>query len=72
MEHLGRQRRAGGAYVVEQGDDIARELQAMSSQSDVEAELAALKAGGGQGAIGGGNGAAAQLESEPHKEEGQA
>jgi phage shock protein A len=27
------------------GDDIARELEAMSSQSDVEAELAALKAG---------------------------
>jgi phage shock protein A len=28
-----------------QGDDIARELEAMSSQNDVEAELAALKAG---------------------------
>ena len=28
-----------------QGDDIARELEAMSSQSDVESELAALKAG---------------------------
>jgi phage shock protein A len=27
------------------GDDIARELEAMSSQSDVESELAALKAG---------------------------
>jgi phage shock protein A len=27
------------------GDDISRELQAMSSQSDVETELAALKAG---------------------------
>jgi len=35
------------------GDDIARELQAMSSQNDVEAELAALKAGnsGQQGAL---------------------
>jgi phage shock protein A len=30
---------------VGQGDDIARELEAMSSQADVEAELAALKAG---------------------------
>ena len=28
------------------GDDIARELDAMSSQADVEAELAALKSGG--------------------------
>jgi phage shock protein A len=28
------------------GDDIARELDAMSSQADVEAELAALKGGG--------------------------
>jgi phage shock protein A len=27
------------------GDDISRELDAMSSQSDVESELAALKAG---------------------------
>jgi phage shock protein A len=60
------------ASALGQGDDIARELQAMSSQSDVEAELAALKSGSGQGAIGGGNGAAAQLEAEPHKEEGQA
>jgi phage shock protein A len=30
------------------GDDISRELQAMSSQSDVETELAALKAGSTQ------------------------
>jgi phage shock protein A len=68
-----------------QGDDIARELQAMSSQSDVEAELAALKAGtqgsGGQGAIE--PGAQGALESgspaastqgeaqQPKKEEGQ-
>ncbi|MGN6780747.1 MAG: PspA/IM30 family protein, partial [Marmoricola sp.] len=27
------------------GDDISRELEAMSSQADVESELAALKAG---------------------------
>ncbi|MDF1602712.1 PspA/IM30 family protein [Nocardioides sp. YIM 152315] len=31
------------------GDDIARELDALSSQTDVEAELAALKAGGSSG-----------------------
>ncbi len=31
-----------------QGDDIARELEAMSSQSDVESELQALKAASGQ------------------------
>jgi phage shock protein A len=57
---------------VGQGDDIARELEAMSSDSDVEAELAALKAGGGQGAIDSGANAPAQLEAEPQKEEGQA
>ncbi len=33
------------ASALGQGDDIARELQALSSQSDVESELAALKAG---------------------------
>jgi phage shock protein A len=33
------------ASSVNRGDDISRELEAMSSQSDVEAELAALKAG---------------------------
>jgi phage shock protein A len=33
------------ASSLNQGDDIARELEAMSSQSDVEAELAKLKAG---------------------------
>ena len=32
-------------------DDIARELDAMSSQADVEAQLAALKAGQGPQAI---------------------
>ena len=34
------------ATAVNRGDDIARELDALSSQSDVEAELAALKSGG--------------------------
>jgi phage shock protein A len=33
------------ASAIGQGDDIARELESLSSQSDVEAELAALKAG---------------------------
>lgn len=33
------------------GDDISRELQAMSSQADVEAELAALRGAGGAPAI---------------------
>jgi phage shock protein A len=35
------------ATSLNQGDDIARELEAMSSQSDVEAELARLKGGAG-------------------------
>jgi len=34
------------------GDDIARELEAMSKDSDVESELAALKAGSQPGALG--------------------
>ena len=34
------------ATAINRGDDIGRELDALSSQSDVEAELAALKAGG--------------------------
>lgn len=38
------------------GDDIARELEAMSSQSDVESELQALKAASGQGELGPGEG----------------
>ena len=33
------------ASAINRGDDISRELEAMSSQSDVESELAALKAG---------------------------
>src|SRR4051794_19953945 len=39
------------ASSINRGDDISRELEAMSSQADVEAELAALK-GGSPGAIG--------------------
>ena len=33
------------ASSLNRGDDISRELEAMSSQADVEAELAALKGG---------------------------
>lgn len=57
------------------GDDISRELDAMSSQNDVEAELAALKAGSAGSrpeALESGEGAATQGETERQKEEGQA
>jgi phage shock protein A len=59
---------------VGQGDDIARELDAMSSTSDVEAELAALKAGSSPDALEAGRESTpqAQLQAEPKKEEGQA
>jgi phage shock protein A len=56
------------------GDDIARELEAMSSQSDVEAELAALKGGSSTQAIGPGEGAAGTTTSEAQarpEQEGQ-
>jgi phage shock protein A len=57
------------------GDDIARELEAMSKDSDVESELAALKAGSSQppSALESGQGApAAAQEEQQKKEEGQA
>jgi phage shock protein A len=56
------------------GDDIARELEAMSKDSDVEAELAALKAGNASqtGAIESGPSQTATPQEEPRKEEGQA
>jgi phage shock protein A len=63
------------ASSLRQGDDIARELDAMSKESDVEAELAALKAGGTPqpGALEAGEPApAAQHQQEREKEEGQA
>jgi phage shock protein A len=64
------------ASSLSQGDDIARELDAMSSQSDVEAELAALKSGTSSarpGALEAGDSAPeAQLQAERQKEEGQA
>jgi phage shock protein A len=63
------------ASAIGQGDDIARELEAMSKDSDVEAELAALKAGSApsQGAIEAGDTTpAASVQEERQKEEGQA
>ena len=68
------------ASSLNRGDDISRELEAMSSHSDVEAELAALKAGtaGGAGAQQalepGDSTPPAQVEAaeEPRKEEGTA
>ena len=49
------------------GDDISRELDAMSSQSDVEAELARLKAGSSPEAIESGQDGGDILQSEPQK-----
>ena len=61
------------ASQVSGGDDIARELAAMSSQSDVEAELAALKAGTtNQGALESGNVTPSAEETAPTHEEGTA
>ncbi|HSJ20615.1 MAG TPA: PspA/IM30 family protein, partial [Nocardioidaceae bacterium] len=63
------------ASAIGQGDDIARELEAMSKDSDVEAELAALKSGSSQpqSAIEAGEPApAAATQEERQKEEGQA
>src|SRR3954451_10117393 len=53
------------ASSLNQGDDIARELEAMSSQSDVEAELAKLKAGHQPEAIETGQEGGEILEAEP-------
>ena len=57
------------------GDDIARELEAMSKDSDVESELAALKAGASPTPTAleaGDTTPAAALQEERRKEEGQA
>jgi phage shock protein A len=53
------------ASAVNNGDDISRELEAMSSQSEVEAELARLKSGGPTPAIEGGDSSSGILESDP-------
>ena len=65
------------ASSINRGDDISRELEAMSSQSDVESELAALKASSAPQALEQSDSTPpAQVEatpvSEPRKEEGQA
>src|SRR5512139_3249759 len=62
------------ATAIGHGDDIARELEAMSKDSDVEAELAALKAGSAppQSAIEAGDATpAASVQEEAQKEGGQ-
>jgi phage shock protein A len=58
------------ASSLNRGDDISRELEAMSSQSDVESELAALKAGvsgpaGGQALEPGDSASPAEVEAAP-------
>ncbi|MEO5709713.1 MAG: PspA/IM30 family protein [Nocardioidaceae bacterium] len=68
------------ASSINRGDDISRELEAMSSHSDVESELAALKAGSPQALEQADTAPPAQVEaapvaepvSEPRKEEGPA
>jgi phage shock protein A len=52
-----------------QGDDIARELEAMSSHSDIESELAALKAKAAPQSIEGGDTPPAELTSEAQKQQ---
>src|SRR5512139_1642286 len=62
------------ASAIGHGDDIARELEAMSKDSDVESELAALKAGSAQpqSALEGGDTTpAASVQEEAQKEGGQ-
>ncbi len=61
------------ASSMNRGDDISRELDAMSSQSDVESELAALKAGTPQPALDAADSTPpAQVEAgEPRTEEGR-
>ena len=54
------------------GDDISRELEAMSSQSEVEAELARLKSGSAPAAIEGGQAGDDVLQGEPQTQSSQA
>jgi phage shock protein A len=58
------------ASSLNKGDDITRELEAMSSQSEVETELARLKGGSTPAAIEGGEGEI--LETEPQTQSSQA
>ena len=62
------------ASAIGQGDDIARELESLSSASDVESELAALKAGSApaqQSIEAGDITPAAEPVAEEQKEQGQ-
>ncbi len=52
------------------GDDISRELDAMSSEADVEAELAALKGSSPQALDAGGSQATPELDAEDQVEKG--
>jgi phage shock protein A len=61
------------ASSINQGDDITRELESMSSQADVEAELAALKGSAPAAIDSAEEGAAApaaptELESKPEQQ----
>jgi phage shock protein A len=58
------------ASSLNQGDDIARELEAMSSQSEVEAELARLKGGSTPAAIEGAEDGGDILKAEPEAQAG--
>jgi phage shock protein A len=57
------------ASALNKGDDISRELEAMSSQSDVDAELARLKAGKAPEAIEGGQDGGDIVAAEPDRTE---
>jgi phage shock protein A len=58
------------ASAINSGDDITRELDAMSSEADVEAELARLKAGSQPQAIEAAEDGGDILEAEPEKSAG--
>ena len=60
------------ATSLNQGDDIARELEALSSHSDVEAELARLKGAATPPAIEGAEDGGDILTAEPQAQAGQA
>ena len=57
------------ASSLNRGDDISRELEAMSSQSEVETELAKLKAGQAPEAIEAGSDGGEILQAEPETTE---
>ncbi len=59
------------ASSINRGDDITRELESMSSQADVEAELAALRGGSGPQAIDAGDAPAAEPSESQAQEKGE-